>query len=664
MPDRIKHIIFFVLFFNSLSFSEAQVMKNQLHPSSAFSAEFSTGDKHIYEVRLQKNDFAAFSVMQRGIDIVVSVYDEKNHKLNEYDSPNGKFGPEYFTIHANHKGKYKIEISAPGQQVISGKYDIQTLRIKQKATLPNEKTDELLTRYQSKSSPGIALAIQKDGRTIYEKYTGIANLENKIPISDSTIFHIASVSKQFAVFSILLLEKQKKLSLEDDIRQYLPEMPDYGNKISIKNLANHTSGLREIFDLSSLIGQREGGHMTMDQAYRLLTQQKHLNFHPGTAYEYCNSGFILLAKIVEKVSGKSFSDFTENEIFRPLKMKNSLFLDNEERIIRNKAYSYSYRAGQYQQVPLHFSLVGSTGLNTTVRDLNLWTENFHSATIGDTSLFHKMEQQSTLNNGERLSYALGQEVKQYKGLNLIFHGGGDAGYRSYLVRIPEHNFAMAMTGNFQTFNPLDIAYTIIDYYFDKTPDNPVEPYIAQDTATLTKWAGQYEVMRGLLFTFSAENNKFYLQINGSAQKLPLPALSDKEFMFPALPHSRFVFSTDENGTPDFRWHLSDFSYKGKKINSKVLKNQDTDLALYTGRFYSPELETEYEFSVMNGKLMALHLLNGNIPMNPMPIPDTFNTEEGYFRKVEFVRDQHSRIVGCKVSATGVREVLFEKTTSQ
>ncbi len=181
------------------------------------------------------------------------------------------------------------------------------------------KVDELIAKYNFKKGPGLSVAVIKDGAIVYKKGFGIANLEYGTPITPTTVFQIASVSKQFTVFSILLLEQEGKLSLDDDMRKYLPEMVDYGHKITLRNIANHTSGIRDNTALANLIGTSEADMFSNEQAVKLITNQKGLNFISGDEFEYCNSGYILLAEIVKRVSGQSFADFAKNKNFQPIK---------------------------------------------------------------------------------------------------------------------------------------------------------------------------------------------------------------------------------------------------------------------------------------------------------------------------------------------------------
>jgi CubicO group peptidase (beta-lactamase class C family) len=542
--------------------------------------------------------------------------------------------------------------------------------MKPKAITAAEKVDELLAKYNNSDAPGIAVAVVKEGSVVYKKGFGMANLEYHIPITPASVFHIASVSKQFTVFSILLLQKEGKLSLDDDIRKYVPELPDYGYKITLRNLANHTSGMREIYDLCSLIGANYNDLITNSQAFKLIINQRSLNFIPGTEYEYCNSGYILLAKIVERVSGKSFAEFTSERIFKPLKMNNSFFLDDPEKIIKNKVYSYSEAGSGFKKSLLNFSIVGSTGLNTTVEDLSLWTMNFESPIIGDSSVFNKMREKSKLNNGEIISYALGQEVREYKGLEVIFHGGGDAGYRSYLLRIPKYKFSVIILANGQSFNPLDVAYKIVDYYLDDKEDkhgmkDTKKPEPEINNETLRAFTGNYETMRGLIFTFTTKENNLYLQINGDSEKILLPSLAANEFLFPNFPHSKISFSKATNGqdTYQLKWHLSDFVFPGKKIILQPFDKSQINLPEFAGKYYSSELGTEYNFLVKDNNLVATHNRNKDIKMLELQ-PDVFISNQGYFRKVEFIRNEQSQIIGCKISAIGINEIKFEKNNCQ
>ncbi len=524
------------------------------------------------------------------------------------------------------------------------------------------KIDQLIRKYSKPDEPGIAVSVIKDGAIVYKTGLGIANLEYGIPITSSTIFHVASVSKQFTIFSILLLEQDGKLSLEDDIRKYFPEMPDYGHKITLRNLANHTGGIRDNTDLALLTGTSETDLFSNEQAIKLITSQKGLNFVPGEKFEYCNSGYILLAEIVKRVSGQSFAEFTQARIFKPLNMKSSRFLDDPEIIIKNRAYSYHYYKpdNMYYKSMLNFSFVGSTGLNTTAEDLSLWALNFEKKAIGNDAIFNKMKEKSRLNSGEIISYALGQETKTYKGLNVIFHGGGDAGYRSYLLRIPEHNFSVIILGNSQAFNPINLAYEIVDHYLkDKETVGINKPKPAIDHTLLKNFVGDYEVMNGLIISITKENDTLFHQVKNDDQKVKLIQTGNFEFVYPNLPNSTIVFDIKE-GKPagEFKWHISDFLYKGQRIQLKAFDTAKIDLSEITGQYFNPEVNSIYNMIIKESTLVATHNRNANIFLSILQ-PDIF-IGGGFFGKVEVIRNEQNKVTGLYVSGQNSKRIKFDK----
>ena len=461
--SKIKFSILFFFIFQ-LPFLQAQTQKGVLLKGKTISSEIAPGEKHQYKVNLDKNQFAFFKLMQKGVDLTITTYNAKGEKLENFDSPNGKYGPELFTIISNDNGAYIIEVAPYDEKEPLGNYQLKAEIIKPKAVSQNDQVDEIFAPWTNNETPGAAVAVVKDGAIIYKKGYGMANLEYDIPISPNSVFHIASISKQFTVFSILLLEKEGKLSLDDDIRKYIPEVADFGKTITLRHLASHTSGLRDQWNLLAMAGWRMDDIITREHILKLVSKQKELNFTPGDEYLYCNTGFTLLAEVVSRVSKMSFAAFTKATIFEPLKMNNTLFYDDHEKIVKNRAYSYQSTGTGFKKSVLNFANVGATSLFTTVEDLSLWSMNFSKATIGDVSIFNKMKTLAILNNGETFGGALGQFVGKYKGLNEIQHGGADAGYRAYLTRFPDQNFSVIVFSNAAEFNPVRIAYKVVDIY--------------------------------------------------------------------------------------------------------------------------------------------------------------------------------------------------------
>lgn len=331
--------------------------------------------------------------------------------------------------------------------------------------------DRLFSQY-GHSTPGVAVAVIKDGRVVCQKGYGLANLEHDVPITPRTVFNAASVSKQFTAFAIYLLEKQGRLSLEDDVRKHLAEMPDFGGTIRIRHLLAHTSGLKDPWALLALAGWRMDDVITTPQVLRVLRRQKELNFEPGSRYLYGNSGYTLLAEIVRRLSGQTFAEYTRKNIFEPLGMNDTQFCEDHEAVIRGRADSYEMHQGSRKKVGLANSVVGASNLWTTVEDMARWALNFESPRVGAPDLLQRFNAPSLLDNGERAVYyaegddigyhAKGQVVRRYRGANVLSHGGHTAGFRSTFWRFPEQRFALVLLSNDEHFAQQQKAEGIAD----------------------------------------------------------------------------------------------------------------------------------------------------------------------------------------------------------
>ncbi|MGB8194214.1 MAG: serine hydrolase domain-containing protein, partial [Chitinophagaceae bacterium] len=336
-----------------------------------------------------------------------------------------------------------------------------------------KKIDSILSEYDS-LKPGLAIAIVKDGKIDFKKGYGLANLEYDIPITPETKFHIASVSKQFTAFSIYLLKKEGKISLEDDVRKYIPELPEYGKTIKIKNLLAHTSGLRDQWALLTLAGWQMEDIITTEQILKTVFSQRGLNFEPDSQVGYSNTGYTLLAEIVSRVSGKSFPDFTRDNIFVPLGMNNTVFKDDFHNVVKNSAHSYELVKGKFEERRLNYSTAGATSLTTTVEDLAKWVLNFEKPVVGDRELIKEFSEISKHDNGnyvissarpnDTTYHAKGQLHWKHKGISVISHGGHDAGFRAVLMRFPEKNLAIITLSNNEHYQMLGKVLPIADLY--------------------------------------------------------------------------------------------------------------------------------------------------------------------------------------------------------
>ncbi len=286
--------------------------------------------------------------------------------------------------------------------------------------------DSIFASMERPTEPGCALSVMRDGTPIYERGYGMANLEYGIPITPNSVFHVASVSKQFTAMAIELLVNEGKVSWDDNIRDYVPEVPDFESEITLRHLVHHVSGIRDQWDLLSMAGWRwEADVVTQKDVLDIISRQRDLNFEPGSRYLYSNTGFTLLAVVVERVTGKTLREFTKERIFAPLDMTDTHFHDDHQMIVENRAWAYepdkNGAFGLKNSIP-DFDVVGATSLFTTAHDMSAWDRNFYTGTVGSKTALNRLHNTFILNSGDTLSYAHGLGIGEYRGLKTVCHG--------------------------------------------------------------------------------------------------------------------------------------------------------------------------------------------------------------------------------------------------
>lgn len=341
-------------------------------------------------------------------------------------------------------------------------------------TIPE--VDAIFAPWDEPGSPGCALGVVEDGELAYERGYGFANLDWDIPIATDTVFYVGSVSKQFTAAAIALLAQDGAIDLGDDIREYFPEMPEYERPIAVRNLVHHTSGLRDIYTLMALAGIRIEDVFTDEQAIALIAAQRETNSAPGDEYLYSNSGYFLLAQLVERVSGKPLREFAEERIFAPLGMSDTHFHDRLGHIIERRAISYQPGGGNRGQGAGvgdfrvsylgNFDKVGAGGLYTTVRDLLLWDRNFYTGDVGGATFLDLIHSRGLLTDGEQLTYAFGLTIDDYRGLRTVSHGGSMMGFKAAYLQFPEQRFSVIATCNLGPINPMSLAQRVADIYLE------------------------------------------------------------------------------------------------------------------------------------------------------------------------------------------------------
>jgi len=514
----------------------------------------------------------------------------------------------------------------------------------------SKKVDVIFAEYDKTNSPGCALAILKDGKIIYKRGYGMSNMEYNIAITPTSIFHIASISKQFTAAAIVRLSLEGKLSLDDDIRKYIPEVPDFGHKITFNNLIHHTSGIRDQWTLQRLAGWRNDDLITEKDILDMLAKQKALNFLPGEEYMYCNTGFTLAAIAVKRITGVSLRDYADSVFFKPLGMTNTHFHSDHAEITPNRtsAYSKDDKGVWKISIPV-FDNYGATSLFTTVEDLAKWDENFYTKKVGGDAFINLMQETGLLNNKTPQTYAAGLVVSNYKGYKTVGHNGADAGYRSTIIRFPDEHFSVVIFANLASINPNLLSYKVADLFLkDKSISKPA---FKTDNKIVKGWAGDY-------FDMSTQS---LLKLSYNSEKLSigtttLIASSNNTFDVPNS-SSYFTFTGDSlNAQLEvFTEGAGRITYK--KVNKMVLPA--AELEEYKGDFYSSELDTKYNVSIKDFSLQIKIPRNEEMKLSPL-LKDVFTSNF----TIRFQRNKKNKIEGFYLSAGRVRNLYFEKMIAQ
>ncbi len=530
----------------------------------------------------------------------------------------------------------------------------------------DEKTDQvdkLFAAWDKTTSPGAALAIIKDGRVIYERGYGMAKIEDDLVMTPSKIFDIASVSKQFTATCIAILVKQGKISLEDDVRKYIPELPQYEGPITIKHLVYHTSGLRDYTGLLELAGFRSGVDSTdAADALEIICSQKKLNDRPGEKYSYTNTGYFLLGQVVERVSGKSLNEFAQEHIFKPLGMKHTIYQDDHTQIIKNRASGYSLQGSEYRFDLSNWDQTGDGNVYTSVEDLCLWDQAFYSNALGK-EVMDMLQTAGTLNSGKKLDYALGLEITAYKGLKMVKHTGSWAGFRAVIIRFPDQKFSVICLANLSSISPLALSLKVTDIYLSDTLKEPPREEKKEPVAVrfskqeLEEKAGHYEDDRfHSWLSLTVKDGRLMMAGRGYEERLLSP-LSKTLFQAEDAPGITLEFLPTVQGKPR-QAVLNDVEDEERYSLTRaapLVPLTPEKLKEYTGDYVSGELiGVTYRLLAENGSLVIKFR---SIPTTPLKAiaPDKFTN--GYIN-LEFVRRKGKRIAGFKLSIDGAADIEF------
>jgi len=528
-----------------------------------------------------------------------------------------------------------------------------------------KKIDQLFEDGGRAKSPGYAVGIIRNDSLIFSKGYGLANLEYDVPITPATIFHMASVSKQFTAFSIVLLARQGRLRLDDDIHKYLPWFPDLKEKITIRHLLNHTSGIRDQWQLLAISGTQLNDVITQEHIVRILSRQRALNSRPGERYNYSNSGYTMLAEIVKAVTGQTLRQFTDSAIFKPLGMHDTHFHDDCTEIVKGRSYSYyPSDSTHFTNSILSYSNVGATSLFTNINDMSKWVMNFYDHKVGDQADIDQLTQKGRLNDGSEIEYALGIGVVRQKGWKVFAHDGADAGYRTVLAVIPDKRMGFLVFSNLGNARPGEKAMAMADLFLkdtsktgtkadDARPDSSLA--VLKDPLSLKKVLGNYvSDDQGKRISLRMRDNKLYYDASDGTALLMKKNDTLSFFYHPEL---KATFSVPRPGDT----LLTAFSPKEKLVYRKYTPLPQTDQVLktFTGTYYCPELECRYGIVLKDHHLVLTSIKYNDIPLTFEGTDHLFNGFWPMYH-IRMLRNASGKIIGFEVNSDRVMHVKFNK----
>ncbi|HTE01569.1 MAG TPA: serine hydrolase domain-containing protein [Mucilaginibacter sp.] len=536
-------------------------------------------------------------------------------------------------------------------------------------SIPEEKVkkiDSLFKQWNTPKSPGFTIGIVRNDSLIYAKGYGLANLEYNVPNTPETIFHMASVSKQFTAYAIVLLARQGKLNLDDDIRKYLTWFPDLKQKITIRNLLNHTSGIRDQWQLLAMAGTRLDDVITEEQIVKVLSKQQALNFKPGDEWSYSNSGFTMLGEIVRSVTGKSLRQFTDSAIFKPLGMNNTHFHDDYTEIVPNRSYSYGTNGKNgYVNAILSYSNAGATSLFTNINDMSKWVINFYDHKVGDQKDIEQLTQKCVLNNGKVQDYAMGISNDEYRGQKRYSHNGGDAGYRTSVEVFPDLKMGFIVFSNLGETDPTGKANALANLFIkDPSPKavqakpqhKDLDNAILKDTVSIKKYTGDYISDDGAHFGYRLRNQKLYWITPGGSSNLLIKTEKDTFAMF-TNPTVKFVFAVNSKK----QTITNEYWPNGFRMLVKydTTAKSDKQLATYTGTYHSDELDCNYRIVLKNHKLILTNAKYDDAPLR-LYGDSQLGNDLWWMNNLELKRNSKNQVTGFEVNSGRIRHVWFRK----
>ena len=640
--------------------------QTELQQGRTLSGSLSTGDTARYTVQADEDDFILGEVNQISIDVTIRILDPDDTQLGRIGGL-GR-GHQRFSGRTSASGTYTVELIATdddGDE--TGDYQITLLRHEPIATDPAKLTDQMMSRFDGPNSPGAAIRVWRDGETLYSNTSGMANLTYGLPFEEDTRTNIGSTSKQFTAFAVMLQAERGHLSLDDDIRTHIPELPRFDGTIQVRHLITHTSGLREFLNLLRMTGRRldRGDWIDRSELIDIVQRQPALQNAPGAEWNYNNTAFGLAAAIVERTSGQDFHAFMEDNVFGPLGMTGSMVRPSPRHMVPNQSEGYTPTEDGYRQIGDLGGAVGAGAVYSTIGDLQTWVENYADPRVGTRESIDEMMTSFVLTDGEETGYGYGLSVDEQGGLKRVHHGGADVAHRSMLVYYPEINAGITTQSNHAQFNS-NLAFELAEAFFkDAMELEEEEEAVASefdpedyDAEDFDEFVGRYalDAAPTFILTFSRDGDTFYTQATGQPRIEMVPT-SDSTFRLLPVEASVTFLRGDDGDVAAAIMNQGGQQQRATRLADDAPEEWKPDeeaLADFTGRFFSEELETYYTFTVEDGDLVMHQRRLDAATLTPGE-KDSFS---GGGMSYAFERDRNGQVIGFYLSNVRTRDVRF------
>ena len=652
-----------------------------LRVGASVNGSLSTGDTLRYSVEAGDDFLFYGEVDQISVDVVVRFLDDEGRTLANWDV--SARGPEGLSRVIPDAGTYTIEVTPFEDE--EGDFSIRIDLLEAKASDPERLADQLMFAYDRPGGPGGAVRVWRDGRTLFSKTYGLADLTWGIPFEEDTPTNIGSTSKQFTAFAVMLEQAAGHLSLDDDIRTWFPDFPDFGETITVRHILSHTSGLREFLNLYMLTGFG-ASELDRDDVLRAVERQPALQNSPGDEFNYNNTAFSLAAQIVEKTSGQDFDDYMREHVFAPLGMTHSYVRMTPSTIIPGRSDGYTPGRGGWTAPGDLGGAVGAGGIYASVEDLERWGMNLLSAnpTVGTRAMIDEMMTENLLTDGEGSGYGLGLFVDEQRGLRRVHHGGADVSHRSMIVYYPELNAGLTTQSNASTFDSQGTAIELGAAWFgdDMEPEeesagppdaDATFDAAAYDPADFAPLAGSYTLDPApqvvARFWYDEDAGTYWTQLTGQ-QEVEMRPVGPNRFQIVVVDAT--IQFEDGNPAPGLTLFQNGQEIHATRVESDDAEDESTErwepdakaLEDFVGRYYSDEIETFYTIRLElpedeDGapRLIVNQMWLGDMSMQPGEV-DTFVAGPGL--TVTFERDRNGHVIGLYVDAGRSRDVRFQR----